>query len=454
MAGLCRHFLRGSFVVGLAGLLAGCPRTSVPPPPATPLPEISTPVPIPTPTPPPYVPNKKLEVGKIFNGMQIRTTVETEVGTTTSADRVKPEAYAVDLKVRVTVPQPHQDFEALSRLNAQLGTALPALPKMLETAQVSPVFDHLYRLKVTNIQNNILRLDNLISKHNFYDCETILNLEHPETKRKAVLLQADMDVDTDGSDADRVPEIDGSSVTFQPFTSYKWGKKTKQVNSFITGRQARLKQAQSEQAIGGQSAARQAELKATVTRLKDEISDLGKYSYLLGASDPYVVLPGTMFAARNRSAFAPAVGDYCLVIAGDTLYPAVVGDVGPMNVLGEASLRICKELSAKADSNNRAASDLKVTYLFFPGSADKPFDVPNLERWRARCETLLNEIGGTQGKLFVWEDLTKPKPPPATPVPPAIPAVTPDAPTEVTATPAAVTPSATPKASPASKAGA
>jgi hypothetical protein len=395
-----------------------------------------TPVPVPTPPPTPYVPMKRLEVGKLFNGMRIRTTLETAPGSSASTDRVEPEAYALDLKVHVTVPKPHQSLANLTKLNAQLTTALPELPALLSTAVVSPNFDELYRLKVTSIQANLLRLDNLISKHNFYDCETILNLQHPTTKRIAVLIQGDMDTDTDGSDPDRMPQIDGASATFQPFTSYKWARKTALVNSFIPGRQAKLTQAQQELARGG-GPARQADLKGTIARLKEEISDLNKYSYLIGAADPYIVLPGSMFTAKSKGPFSPMVGDYCLVIYGDTLYPAVVGDVGPVTVLGEASLRICKQIDARADANNRPVDDLKATYLLFPGTADRPFAAPDLDKWHARCEALLAEVGGTKGKLHKWDDLTKPK---ATPAPPAAPAPG--------ATPAA-SPSASPAVSPA-----
>ncbi len=115
--------------------------------------------------------------------------------------------------------------------------------------------------------------------------------------------------------------------------------------------------------------------------------------------------------------FAPAVGDYCVVIHENTLFPSVVGDVGPADLVGEASLRICRQINPRSDANNRPMNDLKVTYLIFPGSADRPFEVPNLDKWRARCEALLKEVGGFQGQLFAWEDVTKPKPPPATPVP-------------------------------------
>ena len=159
-----------------------------------------------------------------------------------------------------------------------------------------------------------------------------------------------------------------------------------------------------------------------------------------------------MFPSRNHSPFAPAVGDYCVVIYGNVLYPAVVGDAGPANLMGECSLRICRQIFAKADANNRAVEDLKVTYLVFPGTADKPFEVPDLQKWHDRCDALLKEIGGYGGQLMAWEDLTKPKPPPATPVPatPVPVKATPGrytcsrTPAPVKTTPAPVTPIPTP----------
>jgi hypothetical protein len=86
--------------------------------------------------------------------------------------------------------------------------------------------------------------------------------------------------------------------------------------------------------------------------------------------------------------------------------------------MGEASLRICKEVLPTASGSQRAENDLKVTYLVFPGTRERPFGPPELEKWRTRCETLLTELGGFGGELFKWEDLSKPPPPPpATPAP-------------------------------------
>jgi hypothetical protein len=401
-------------LLGAAILFSGCPRPLPPGPPPTPEP---TPIPAPTPPPPPYVPNKRIEVGKMFSGAQVRTTLETEFGTTATAERNDPSSYVVDVKVQVKIPKPHRELAELQKLNDQLPTLLPALPSLLEKAKISPLWDDLYRLKVAQLQRSLNRFDELLSRHNLFDCETMLEIQHPDTKRRVLLIQADMDTDSDGSDGDRVPAVDGLSSTFQPSTSYRWSKKTEKPNPFLALREDKLKQYETELATPTVSANRTKDLKDAIARVKTEIGDLKKYSFLVGATDPFVVLPLSMFG--KKTAFAAAIGDYCVVIFGGTLYPAIVGDAGPPYKTGEGSLRLCKQLNARADVGNRPVNDLKVTYLVFPGSADKPWDAPDLEKWRARCEKLLGEIGGYKGELFAWEDVTKPKPPAETPPNPA-----------------------------------
>lgn len=408
-----------SFLAGLGALaLVGCPRPVTTPPAPTPTPPpIPTPTPAPTPPPTPFVPNKKLETGRIFNGMQYKVTLETEVGTTATRDREVPENYAAELTVKVKVPKPYTNLEELKRLNAQLPELFPALPQLLERAKASPFFDDLYRLKCANLRANMNRLDNLLTRHNFYDCETILEIQHPETKRRALLIQADMDVDEDGSDPDRIPEVDSSSLTFQPFTSYRWLKKSDRVNPFLAGRQARLDKAKADLAAPGIAPGRAKDLRATIEQVEQDIYSLTRYNFLVGSVDPFIVLPGSIVG--KASPFSPATGDYCVVIFDKAIYPAVVGDVGPAYKMGEAALRIAKQINAQADPNNRATSDLKATYLVFPGTAEKPFTVPDLEKWRARCEKLIGELGGHAGELFAWQDLTKPPTPPTPPEPPA-----------------------------------
>jgi hypothetical protein len=424
--------------------LTGCPSPEIVRPTPPPVP---TPTPAPTPTPPPYVPNKRLEVGKIFNGMQYRVTLETEFGTTATDERDDPASYRAELVVKVKVPKPHKSLAEISKLNAELPTVLPELAKMLENAKISPAFDELYRLKCSALQNSLYRLDNLLTRHNFFDCETILEMQHPQSRRRALFIQSEMDVDTDGSDIERVPVIEGASSTFQPFTSYRWGRKTEVVSPFSAPREEKLKSIEQELASNPPQARKDA-LKSSQTDLKNEISDLKKYSFLVGQTDPFIVLPGSMFWKSKTGPFAPSVGDYCVVIHGRTLYPAIIGDVGPANLMGEASLRICKQILPKANAAYRPVEELKATYLVFPGTAERPFAAPDLAKWRERCAKYLDELGGQKGELFTWEDLTKPPPPPPATPAPATPAPTSPAPSP-SPTPTKASPS--PKATPAEK---
>ncbi|MEO8350892.1 MAG: glycoside hydrolase family 75 protein [Chthoniobacteraceae bacterium] len=398
--------------------LGGCPRLAPPTPKATPTPAPAPPTPPPKPTPPPapYVPYKKLETGRIFNGMQYNVTLETEFGTTATADRDDPASYTADLTFKVKVPKPHQSLEELERLNPKLSEVFPTLPLLVEKSTVSPFFDDLYRRKVENLRKNLNRLDILLSRHNFYDTETILELENPETKRKALLVQADMDVDEDGSDADRVSYATGVSPTFQPFTSYHWPKQTDAPNPFLAARKTRLEKAQEDLKAPGLSAAKKKSLQEAIKDLKTEIYSLEKYSFLVGTVDPFVVMP--LSVVNQKSPFSPKIGDFCVIISGETAYPAIVGDAGPSYQQGEASLRICKQINARSSGYNRPVSDLKITYLVFPNSRVKPFTPPDLEKWREECAKLIGELGGISGELFTWKDLTKAEPP----EPPAAPA--------------------------------
>ena len=67
---------------------------------------------------------------------------------------------------------------------------------------MSSSFDKLYKNKIDFVRERLNRLDLILSRHNFYDCETILELQDPESGRKALLMQGDMDLNTDGSDGE------------------------------------------------------------------------------------------------------------------------------------------------------------------------------------------------------------------------------------------------------------
>ena len=145
------------------------------------------------------------------------------------------------MKLRARVPEPNKTIEELAKVNPELPRLLPGLAAMLTPDSVSPFFAELYDTKLRRFRANLTRLDQLLSRHNYYDCQTVLRLKHPETKRKAVLLQAEMDVDADGSDSDRLPEGSGVSPNFQPFTSYRWAKKTTNPNAYLPMLQEKIK---------------------------------------------------------------------------------------------------------------------------------------------------------------------------------------------------------------------
>src|SRR5205823_907662 len=208
-------------------------------------------------------------------------------GVDAMTERVDPESYVLDLKLQARLPSPNKTIEELAKITPQLPTLLPGLTAMLSSDPVSPLFAQLYEMKVKVLRENLARLDQVLSRHNFFDCQTVLQLQHPQSHRKALLLQADMDVDADGSDADRMP---------------------------------------------------------------------------IGTTDPYIGVPGA-FAHGND---APKVGDYALVVFAEAVYPAIVGDIGPNDRVGEASLRIAKQINGLSTPYNRPVSDLKVTYLVFP----------------------------------------------------------------------------------------
>lgn len=382
----------------------------------TPKPTV-VPTAISSPTKPPAI-SGKLESARLFNGITLHASVDPVPGGAASDERTNPDSYVLELRLHAKVPQPNKSIEDLAKVNGELPRVLPGLAAMITPESVSPLFKDLYETKLRLLRENLGRLDQLLSRHNFYDTQTILNLRHPESKRRAVLLQADMDVDADGSDSDRLPAGSGESVTFQPFTSFKWPKKTPAPNPYAAPAEEKLKRFEGELAARSTAPERKRDLKSAIAQLRDEIDTMKKFSFLIGATDPYIVLPGN-FARAD----AGKVGDYALVIFNDKIYPAVVGDVGPTDKTGEASLRIAKEINPAANPNNRPISDLKITYLVFPGTAETPFGPPDLEKLQARCETLVKEIGGAAVPLHHWENIIPPPPSP-TPTPTPNPSVT------------------------------
>lgn len=379
-----------------------------------------TPAPTPGATKPPVI-GGKLETARLFSGITVNSTVEPTPGGAASEERLDPQSYVLDLKLRLRVPSPNKTIEELAKVNPELPRLLPGLVAMLTANSVSPFFAELYETKLKRLRANLTRLDQLLSRHNYYDCQTVLRMTHPESKRKAVLLQAEMDVDTDGSDADRLPDGSGASANFQPFTSYRWPKKTSNPNAYIGIFQEKIRTWETESALKTTSAARKAELKSAAATARDAIDQLKKFSFLIGATDPFIVIPGGFTKAEGAK-----VGDLAIVIYGQALYPAIVGDVGPTDKAGEASLRIAKEISSAANAMFRPVDDLGVSYLIFPGTAETPFGPPDLDKLHERCEALVKEIGGAGVPLHKWVNIIPTPTPTPTPTPSQSPSPSPD----------------------------
>ena len=450
--------LTAFLTVCLCILLAGCPGPKFNPPPSvtpspTPTPAVTpsptaTPTPLPTPLPEAIIPYSHKDVARLFSGVEVHSQVESGLGDIASVERQALDSYVLDLQVHVRVPKAAQTIAELSEPDPSLPTVLPGLAAMLPTSKVSDFYYGLYQLKVESVGRELGRLEQLLSKHNFFDCNTILELTNPKSARKVLLIQSDMDVNADGSDSDRTSEVDGSSTNFQPYTSYRWPKRTDQPSVFLGDAQIKLKQVETELSVKNTSADRKKTLHEQVEELQREIGDLKHFGFLISKADPFVVLPGFILRQANH-AFLPKLGDYVVVIYGDKLYPALLGDVGPSYKIGEGSLRLATQLDPRANAYNRPASNLNVTYLVFPATADPTPGPPDLKKMRDRCETLLNEIGGTSGQLWEWTDML------ATPTPSPTPTASPTP--SATASPAATgsasasgspTPSATSSPSP------
>lgn len=365
---------------------------------------------VPPPLPSGYVSWKKADVAKLWSEIPVKTEMVTEQGDTAYKEREREESYRIEMKVSLTVPKPNQSPAELAAINPHLPKILPAFDALVAASEVSPFYHHLYELKTARIQQNVTRIDELLSRHNLYDLETILQIKAPGTNRKLLLAQGEMDTVSDGSDGDRWPELDdyiSMSQHYQPSTSYGWAKRTKVPNPLLDRWETQLKEYEKEFALPGLSIERNRFLRAQIDDHKLRVADLKARSYLIAEADPFIVIPLSLLGRRDENEFGPAIGDYAVVIHGDKLYPAIAGDAGPTYKFGEASLRIAKEINPKASPYNRPESDLVVTYLIFPGSADETKGPPDLEKWHQKCSALLSEIGGIgEGySLHRWEDL-------------------------------------------------
>ena len=385
------------------------------------------------------------DVRKLRSGISFQTEVKIEPGGIASVEREDDASYTAHYTLRVRAPKAARSLEELLLSQPDLNKALPGLPALLETARVSPWYQKLYENKISRVRRDAHSLNELLTKHNFYDCETILQLR-AANGRRVFYLRAEMDVVSDGSDGDRLPvmpEAIVNSTHYQPFTSYGWRKRGTTPNPMVAGWEQRVRNAEKELADRNTSADRKAWLRDRIAYLKRGIADLKARSFLIAEYDPFIVIPVNLLTDR-ADPYAPKVGDFAVVLHEGKAYPCIVGDGGPTFKVGEASLRMAREINQRSSPYSRPVSDLKVSYVVFPGSRDPERGPPDLARWRQRCHELLQEIGGLgEGyQLHEWTDLLAPPPAPAPeetaespaetaeqtappPTPPATPAATP-----------------------------
>lgn len=357
----------------------------------------------------------KGDMVRMSKGFHFDYKFETSKGGLASVERKDKSSYVAEYKLQVKLPKASDTIGDLTTVNPKLGQMLPGLEGLLDGAKVSDFYYTLYENKVKRLEREVLKLNELSTKHNFYDCETILNLTHEESGRKILLMQGDMDVVSDGSDGDRLaimPDKIVNSTYYQPFTSYGWRKTGKTPNPMLAGWKKRIQNAKGEIADKKTTADRKNWLKSRIKMLERGVSDMKSRSYLIAEYDPFIVMPVNMITNRSDS-HAAKVGDYAIVVFGEKIYPAIVGDGGPTFKVGEGSLRLAKELNERASSYSRPVSDVTVTYLVFSGSRDSPASAPDFEKWHQRCSELISEVGGIgEGyTLHQWENLLAPKKP-------------------------------------------
>lgn len=365
---------------------------------------------------------KFTHIGEFARGMNLKTEVAFTPGSTAAVDRKDLQNYQATISINIKQPYAATSASQIAANNPHLPKMLKDFSSLISRAQVSPFYGQIYKLKQNRLRQDLASLAKPLDRHNFYDTDTILEIEHPASKRKALWIQADMDVVSDGSDGDRLgkmPESILSSDYYQPTTSYRWKKIGNKPNPLVSPWEKRL--ASYRAALPKASAADKAALNGKIDHAQRVIAELKSYSFLISEYDPFIVIP--LGVLNQSSPYSPGLGDYVAVIAGDKILPAIVGDAGPRYKAGEASLRISKALNPKASPNARPISALSATYIVFPGTASATPSPPDYQAWHAAVTQYVDELGGLHPNytLHQWSDnlAPKPTPPSPTPAPPA-----------------------------------
>lgn len=356
---------------------------------------------------PPALP-ERVEAGNfehlntITKGINLRSSIQFTHGSTAAQDRLERQAYQVRVSMELKLPHA-ADGKELLHANPHLPKVLEQYDALMQHARVSPWFAALYLHKQNQVRKNAATLSKIIDRHNFFDTDTILEITAPGSQRKALWIQADMDVVSDGSDGDRLPSMPEKirkSDFYQPTTSYRWKKRSNTPNPLLQRWQNRLAQLQKEKKASNAD---------SIAYAKRVIADLKLFSFLLAEYDPFIVVPLVVQEGKDAR-FRPAAGDYAAVIVGKRVFPAIVGDFGPRYKAGEASLRLSKLVNPQADVYSRPVSDLGVSYIIFPGSKEAENGPIDYARLNTRCRELLGELGGMgqEAEFVEIQDLLAP----------------------------------------------
>lgn len=350
-------------------------------------------------------------ISKMVPGMTVHSAVQFEPGATASQERTSAAAYQLRVALSLCLPTA-ADGESLKKANPQLPELFTRYTELMSAAKVSPWYHAIYLNKQTHMRKNAATLSRMLDRHNYLDTDTILEIDAPGTNRKVLWMQADMDVVSDGSDGDRLPDMPEkvkNSDNYQPMTSYRWRKLGTTPNPLLPHWQERVKKLSKDKSANASS----------LEYARNVVHDLKKYSFLLAEYDSFVVVP-LAFKNGGNAEYRPQLGDYAAVVVGNRIFPAIVGDYGPRHKAGEASLRLARLINPKATPFARPVSELGVSYIIFPGTKEPEHGPIDCNRLNARVQELLNEMGGLT-PTAQFQQVDDPLAPKAAPAPAAQP---------------------------------
>ena len=352
------------------------------------------------------LPREKYEVLKMANGAVVEAQVESNTSTNCALITATiPQDYRLQLTLHVAIPKPATTLCELAAATPELPQALPNLEEMISSSpqgekEASPFFKKLFENKTKALQHQLSFLGQLFPRESLYDCQTILALTNKKNGARALLVQAIMNVNADGSDGDRNIPLEKLSACYQPQTNYRWPKTTSHPNPNLYEVEEQLAQAQLSVTNGALPLDQKNKLQEQIISKQQMITELQHWSFLIGSADPFIVLPKFMLDQKNNE--SAAVGDYAVVLYQNKLYPAIVGDIGPSSKIGEASLRLCRAIDPRSGADHRPISSPHVSYFIFPKSADDSMSAPNYTHWSERCHQLWNALGGSSS--IQWQE--------------------------------------------------